>query len=391
MVKLSTSMIHEGVDESDRTYGSVVVPIYPTSTYIFPDAKEGARRFAGTSKGMIYSRFTNPTVSALEKRLAVMEGAESAVATSSGMSAVVTTMLHLLKQGDTIVAHKAVYGGVFEFFSRILPRFGITVRFTDFADIKGIAKLIDKTTKIIYFESPTNPLLEIFDIKAITNLARKNKLLTVFDNTFTPSPFQAPIKLGVDVVIHSLTKYISGHSDVIGGVIIGKKKLLEEIAFKSFAFLGSTLSPFAAYLALRGLTTLDIRYRKQSESAAMIARFLQKHPKVARVYYPGLPMHPRYKIARRQMKEFGGVLAFELKGGYKAGEKLVNSVQVIRLAVSLGSVVSLIEHPASMTHSELTPEERTRAEISEGLIRFSVGLEDTGDLIDDLAQALRKL
>lgn len=391
MTQPETDMLFEGTKLADPVFGSVVPPIYLTSTYVFPSAKEGADRFAGKKKGMIYSRFTNPTVSALEARLAKLENGEMAVVTSSGMAAIVTTLLHFLKSGDSVIAHAACYGGTVEFLSRIVPRFGITTHFVDFSDIKNIEKVIDKTTKIIYFESPTNPLLEVFDIRKIAVFAKKHKLLTVFDNTFAPPPAQYPLSLGVDIVVHSLTKYIGGHSDLIGGAIVGSKKLVEQIFLKTFIFMGPTISPFSAYLAMRGLTTLNIRYKYQSESALKVAQFLEKHPQVSRVHYPGLSSHPQYALAQRQMKYCGGVLSFEVKGGRKQGEKLVNSVRVIKLAVSLGSVESLIEHPASMTHSELTADELKTAGISEGLIRLSVGLENTADIIADLKQALIKL
>jgi methionine-gamma-lyase len=381
-------MLFEGTRLADPVFGSINPPIYLTSTYIFPNAKEGADRFSGKKKGMIYSRFTNPTVSALEARLAKLEKGEMAVATSSGMSAIVTTLLHFLKTGDSIIAHSACYGGTVEFLSRIAPRFGITTHFVDFSDIKNVEKVLDKTTKMIYFESPTNPLLEVFDIRKIAKFARKNKLLTVFDNTFAPPPAQYPLSLGVDIVIHSLTKYIGGHSDLIGGAVIGSKKLVEQFFLKTYAFMGPTISPFSAYLAMRGLTTLNMRYKYQSESALTIARFLEKHPRVVRVHYPGLSSHPHHGIAKRQMKYHGGVMSFEVKGGRKQGEKMVNAVKVIKLAVSLGAVESLIEHPASMTHSELTPVELKHAGISEGLIRLSVGLENTDDVIYDLKRAL---
>lgn len=389
-MRLSTKNIHVGTRESDPTFGSVVPPIYPSSTFTFPSVEEGARRFAGKSKGMIYSRLANPTVQALEKRLVALEEAEMAIATASGMAAITLTLLHFLKKGDSVISHRVVYGGTFEFLSSILPRYGIKVRFVDFNDISALKKSLDKTTKIIYFESPTNPLLEVIDIKKVTFLAKKHKVLTVFDNTFAPPPLQYPLKLGIDIVIHSLTKYLSGHSDLIGGAVIGSKKHLGDIFNKSFIFFGPTLSPFAAYLVLRGMETLEVRVEKQCQSAFTIAKLLENHPKVKSVYYPKLSSHPQYKIAKKQMSDVGSILSFEVKGGYKAGKKLANSVKIIELAVSLGAVESLIEHPASMTHSEMTSKERKKSGIKEGLIRLSVGLEDIEDLIGDLKQALGK-
>lgn len=390
-MRLDTKNIHVGIKTSDPSYGSVAPPIYPTSTYIFPSAAVGAKRFAGKERGMIYSRFTNPTVEALQERLAALEDAQAALATTSGMSAIITTLMHLLRSGDHVIAHTAVYGGTYEFLQNIAPRFNIKVDFVNFEDLSNIKKKINKKTKIIYFESPTNPLLEVLDIEKICELAKSKKILTVFDNTFAPPPMQYPLKLGIDIVVHSLTKYIGGHSDLIGGAIIGSKKMIDDIFFKTYIFMGPTISPFTSFLAMRGMNTLGIRLKKHSENAQQVAEFLEAHPKVSKVYYPGLISHPYHELAKKQMTQFGGVLAFEVKGGYKAGEKLVNSVKLIDLAVSLGAVESLIEHPASMTHSELSPADRKKANIKESLIRLSVGLENIEDIVADLKQALGKI
>ncbi len=390
-MKFSTKLIKTAVEESDKNFGSVVPPVYLASTFRFPSAEEGAARFSFRSDGPIYSRVANPTVQALEKKLAAMEESEAALATASGMSAILTTLLHFLRSGDQIIAHKAIYGGTFELLSNILPRFGIHTSFLDLTQPQNLEKSITSNTKLIYFESPTNPLLEIIDIKKICAIAKKNKIKTVFDNTFANPPLQYPLKLGVDVVVYSLTKYINGHSDVIGGAIISDKKTIHDIFQKTLIFAGPTLSPFSAYLVLRGMSTLSERMQKHSATTLKVAKFLQKHPLVKKVYYPGLPEHPGHQIAKAQMSSFGGVLSFEVKGGYEAGKKLVNSVKIITLAVSLGSVESLIEHPASMTHSELSAEEKEKAGIKDSLIRLSCGLEDPEDIIQDLSQALEKI
>lgn len=392
-MKLSTKNINLGIKEIDPTFGSVIPPIYNSSTFIFPSAKEGANRFAGKSQGMIYSRFTNPTVELLEKRLKAAEEGEMAIVTSSGMAAIITVLFHLLRSNDEMVAHQTLYGGTAEVLTNILPRYQIKTHFVDFQNIKLLEKTIkdNQKIKLIYFESPTNPLLEVIDIEKIVSLAKKYQLITVFDNTFAPPPLQYPIKLGIDIVIHSLTKYLNGHSDIIGGAIIGKNKYLKEIYYKTFIFFGPTLSPFAAYLTLRGLMTLEVRIKKQSQTALKIAQFLANHPKIIKVNYPGLKTHPQHHLAKKQMKDFGGVLSFEVKGGLKAGERLVNNTKIIHLAVSLGAVESLIEHPASMTHSEISQKEREKIGITDGLIRLSVGLEDEEDLINDLNQALSKI
>ncbi len=389
-MKLTTSNIHLGLKEVDPAFGSVVTPIYPTSTFIFPSAEEGAKRFAGQSKGMIYSRLANPTVALLEKRLASLEQGEQALVTASGMAAITLTLFHLLKKGDEIVAHSVLYGGTFALLSKILPRYGIGVKLVDFKKEEKLKKALSPKTKVLFFESPTNPLLEIIEIKKICQLAKQRRIITVFDNTFAPPPLQYPLKLGVDLVVHSLTKYINGHSDALGGAVIGPTKIIQPMHHQTHIFFGAVLSPFAAYLILRGLATLEARILTQSTSALKIAQFLAKHPKVKKVYYPGLPSFPQHQLAKKQMNQFGGVLSFEVKGGYQAGKKLVNSVKLIHLAVSLGAVESLIEHPSSMTHSEMTEEEKAQSQINNSLIRLSVGLEDTQDLMADLNQALQK-
>jgi len=390
-LKFSSQNIHIGLKKSDPTFGSVVTPIYPSSTFQFPSAREGALRFSGKKKGLIYSRFTNPTVYALEKKLAAMENAERALATASGMAAITLTLLHHLKSGDSIIAHNVIYGGAYEFIAHILPKFGVTVHMVDTGNKEEIEKKIDKTTKVIYFETPSNPLLQVVDIQQIADIGKKHGILTIVDSTFAPPPIQFPIDLGIDIVIHSLTKYIGGHSDVIGGAIIGSLKYIEPLYLHSYIFFGPTMSPFTAYLIIRGISTLEVRVRQQEKNALKVAQFLENHPKVERVFFPGLESHPQRALVKKQMDGTGSVLSFMIKGGYTAGETLVDNVELIGLAVSLGCVESLIEHPASMTHSELTSEERKESGIDDGLIRISVGLEDPEDIIDDLKQAFEKI
>ncbi|PIQ73577.1 methionine gamma-lyase [Candidatus Roizmanbacteria bacterium CG11_big_fil_rev_8_21_14_0_20_36_8] len=390
-LKFSTQNLHVGLRKSEPTFGSVVTPIYPSSTFQFPTAKEGALRFSGKKKGLIYSRFTNPTVYALEKKLAAIENGERALATSSGMAAITLTLLHHLKHGDSIIAHKVIYGGAFEFIAHILPKFGVTVHMVNANNRAEVESKIDKTTKVIYFETPTNPLLEIVDIQKLAEIGKKHGITTIVDNMFAPPPIQYPLDMGIDIVIHSLTKYIGGHSDVIGGAIIGSHKTIDPIFFQSYIFFGPTMSPYTAYFIIRGISTLEVRIRQQEKNALAVAHFLEAHPQVERVFFPGLDSHPQRTLVKRQMNGTGSVLSFLIKGGYKAGEKLVNNVELIALAVSLGCVESLIEHPASMTHSELTSQERTKAGIDDALIRISVGLEDPEDLIYDLKQAFEKV
>ncbi|MDP4011910.1 MAG: aminotransferase class I/II-fold pyridoxal phosphate-dependent enzyme [Candidatus Roizmanbacteria bacterium] len=390
-LKFASQNIHIGLRKSDPTFGSVVTPIYPSSTFQFPSAHEGALRFCGKKKGLIYSRFTNPTVYALEKKLAALENGERALATSSGMSAITLTLLHHLKHGDSIIAHKVIYGGTFEFIAHILPKFGVKVYMVDANNSEEILSKIDKTTKVIYFETPTNPLLEIVDIQQIADIGKKHDITTIVDNTFAPPPIQFPLDMGIDIVIHSLTKYIGGHSDVIGGAIVGNLDHINPIFGESYIFYGPTMSPFTAYLIIRGISTLEVRIRQQEKNALKVAEFLESHPQVERVYFPGLDSHPQRALVKKQMYGTGSVLSFLIKGGYEAGEKLVNHVELVTLAVSLGCVESLIEHPASMTHSELSPEERKKCGINDALIRLSVGLEDPEDIIDDLKQAFEKV
>lgn len=390
-MRLQTKLIHAGLHEADPHFGSVAPPIYPSSTFQFPDAEEGAKRFAGQSEGMIYSRFTNPTVDALQKRLAALEGGEMAMATSSGMSAILLTLLHFLKAGDNLIAHNVIYGGTYELMSRILPRYGITCTFIDATETATIEAAINEKTKLIFFETPTNPLLEVVDIPHITAVAKKRNLISVIDNTFAPPPLQKPLEMGVDVVIHSLTKYLGGHSDVTGGAIIGPKSLLKDMFMKSYIFFGPTMSPFTAYLVLRGMTTLDVRLKQHNSSAQAIAEFLEGHPAITRVHYPGLTSHPQHELAKKQMNGYGAVVSFELKDGYAAAKKLADSIEIFGLAVSLGGVESLIEHPASMTHSELTEDELRESGIEPSLVRISVGLEDVDDLKEALAKALSNL
>jgi methionine-gamma-lyase len=387
----STKNIHIG-NEPEFPVGAINPPIYASSTFIFPSVKAGAKRFSLKEEGTIYSRWGNPTVTSLEKRLAALEGTETALAFSSGMNAITSIFFHILESGDEIVAHKALYGGTFHFLNKILPKFNVKTNFVDFKDLEKIEKAITNKTKAIYFETPTNPLMEIIDIKAVSFIGKKNKKLVIIDNTFAPPFIQSPAKLGVDVIVHSLTKYINGHSDLIGGALMGSENFMHNLKWKTSFFLGGTMSPFTAFLILRGMATLKERLTTHSVSALEIAKFLEKHPKVETVYYPGLLSHPNHTTARKQMKGgYGGIMSFVLKGGFDAGRNLMEKLKLIRLAVSLGAVESLIEHPASMTHSEYSKKERERAGIFDGLVRLSVGLEEKEDIISDLTQALKKV
>lgn len=387
----STKNIHSGNDP-EFPVGAINTPIYASSTFVFPDVATGANRFAFKEDGTIYSRWGNPTVSALETKLAQMEKAGGAIALASGMNAITSLFYHYLSQGSEVIAHSALYGGTFQYLSNMITKFGVKVHFMNFQNLAEVEKIINKNTKILYFETPTNPLMQVVDIQAVARLGKKHKVLVAMDNTFAPPPIQRPISLGVDIVVHSLTKYINGHSDIIGGAIIGSHKNIDAIRKQTTFFLGGTMSPFTAFLVSRGMTTLTMRLQKHSTSAMKVAKFLENHKKVEMVYYPGLPTHKNHNVAKKQMRGgYGGVLSFILKGGFNKGRSLMEQVDLIKLAVSLGGVDSLIEHPASMTHSEYSQKDREKAGIYDGLVRLAVGLEDVEDIIDDLDQALKKI
>lgn len=385
--KFATKAVHAG-QEPDAAVGSVAVPIYETSSFVFDSAEQGAARFAGKEEGYIYTRLGNPTVRALERNVAELENGEDARACASGMAAITTTILSIVRKGDHIVSTDCLYGGTLKLFSDILTKFGIDFSLVDSADAASIKAAIRENTRLIYIETPANPTLKLTDIRATVKIAREHGLLTVVDNTFMSPYFQRPMELGADIVIHSLTKYLGGHSDIIGGIIVGAVSFLKSVDL-ILKNTGPTLGPFEAWLTLRGIKTLQVRMEKHNENAMRIAMFLEKHPKVERVYYPGLESHPQHELAKMQMSGFGGILCFEVRGGLDAGIKLMNSVELCTLAVSLGAVETLIEHPASMTHAIVPGEERLKAGITDSLVRLSVGIEDAEDIIQDLEQAMR--
>jgi len=387
--KFATKAVHAGQD-SDTTADSVTIPIYETSSFAFESAEQGAARFAGKEEGYIYTRLGNPTIRALEKSVAELENGEDARACSSGMAAITTTLMSIVKKGDHVVATDCLYGGTLKLFLDILPKFGIDFTLVDSSDAANIKTAVRENTRLIYIETPSNPTLKLTDIRETVKIAAEFGLLTVVDNTFMSPCFQRPIEFGADIVIHSLTKYLNGHSDVIGGIVVGSRSFLKTFD-PIFKNTGPTLGPFEAWLTLRGIKTLPIRMEKHNENAMRIAVFLEEHPKTDRVYYPGLKSHSQHELAKRQMSAFGGVLCFELRGGLEAGIKLMNSMKLCTLAVSLGSVETLIAHPASMTHSLITREERLKAGITDNLVRLSVGIENAEDIIQDLEQALEKI
>ncbi|SCG84283.1 methionine gamma-lyase [Proteiniborus sp. DW1] len=384
-----TKAIHGG-HKTDAATGALVTPIYQTSTFVFDTAEQGGRRFALEEEGYIYTRLGNPTNSQVEEKVAILEGAEACVSTGSGMGAVSSTLWTTLKAGDHIVAAETLYGCTFAYINHGLTRFGVEVSFVDTSDPENVRKAMKENTRVVYLETPANPTLLITDIKAISDIAHeKEDCIVIVDNTFATPYIQRPIELGADVVLHSATKYLNGHGDVIAGFVAGKQEFINEVRlFGIKDMTGSCLSPFDAFLIMRGMKTLEIRMEKHCQNAMEIAKFLESHPAVKKVYYPGLESFEQYELAKKQMKLPGAIIAFELNGGIEEGKKVINNTHLCKTAVSLGDTETLIQHPASMTHSPYTPEERAAAGISEGLVRLSVGLETCSDIINDLKNAL---
>ena len=378
MPGFSTRAVHAG-QEPDRSTGAVVVPIYQTSTF--------AQEAVGKHRGYEYSRTGNPTRAALEQCIASLEGGAHGLAFASGMAAEAAIM-QLLKPNDHTVAVDDLYGGTYRLFRRVLEPMELTFSFVDGSDLQAVERALTDRTRMVWVESPTNPLLKLVDIEAVSKLAHANKALVVVDNTFMSPYFQRPLSLGADIVVHSATKYLGGHSDVIGRtLVVDREDLLEQLAFLQNA-LGGVPGPLDAWLVLRGLKTLAVRMREHDRNARLVAAFLSEHPKVARVFYPGLPSNPQRELARRQMSGFGGMISFEVKGGLEPARRVVERTQLFTLAESLGGVESLIELPAAMTHSSIPTETRRAHGVADGLVRLSVGIEDVADLISDLDRAL---
>ena len=388
---LGTTAIHAGTLKN--LYGTLAMPIYQTSTFIFDSAEQGGRRFALEEAGYIYTRLGNPTTTVLENKIAVLEEGEAGVAMSSGMGAISSTLWTVLKAGDHIVTDKTLYGCTFALMNHGLTRFGVEVTFVDTSNLDEVKNAMKKNTRVVYLETPANPNLKIVDLEALSKLAHTNpNTLVIVDNTFATPYMQKPLKLGADIVVHSVTKYINGHGDVIAGLVITNKELADQIRFVGLKDMtGAVLGPQDAYYIIRGMKTFEIRMERHCKNAKKVVEFLNKHPKIERVYYPGLETHPGHEIAKKQMKDFGAMISFELKGGFEAGKTLLNNLKLCSLAVSLGDTETLIQHPASMTHSPYTKEEREAAGITDGLVRLSVGLENVEDIIADLEQGLEKI
>ena len=383
---LATQAVRAGQSRSHEQEHSE--PIFLTSSFVFSSAAEAAARFAGDQPGNIYSRFTNPTVRTFEQRLARMEGAECGVATASGMAAILSTCLGLLKSGDHIVSSRSIFGTTTVLFNNFLARLGIETTFVDLTDLAAWDKAIQKNTRLLFLETPSNPLTEIVDIKALADTAHQHDCLLAVDNCFCTPALQRPISLGADIVIHSATKYIDGQGRCMGGAVLGTEKIVGTEVYSFLRSAGPTMSAFNAWVFLKGLETLNIRMQAHSQNALQLAQWLEQQPQVARVYYPGLPSHPQHELAKTQQSGFGGLLSFELKGGKDAGWALIDATQICSITANLGDAKTTITHPATTTHGRLTDEQRQASGIADGLIRVAVGLEDIEDIKRDLARGM---
>ncbi len=388
----STEAIH-GSTVKDQ-YGALVTPIYNTSTFVFDSTAQGAARFAQEEEGYIYSRLGTPTCTALEETLAKLEGGEAALVTATGMGAVTATIWTCISAGQEIIADKTLYGCTFEFFEHHLSRFGVKVHFIEMGDEEELKATLNENTRIVYLETPANPNLKIIDIEKTASIvhAYNPEIRVICDNTFSSPVLQRPLELGADIVLHSCTKYINGHGDLLAGVVVSDKQTIHDILMIGIKDMtGAVLAPNEAFLVARGLKTLEVRMQRHCESAMKIARYLETNDKVEKVFYPGLESHEGHEIAKKQMDGFGGMVSFIVKGGREKAAIVADNVKVATLAVSLGAAETLLEHPGSMTHSPLTEEELEAAGIAPGLIRYSVGLENVDDLIEDLKQAFEKI
>jgi methionine-gamma-lyase len=384
---IHTLAIHAG-ESPDPATGALVPPLHLASTFHLGTAEDGAAIFAGEKPAYVYSRWANPTVSTLEKRVAALEHAEAALATGSGMAAIANAALAIVSAGDHIVSARAIYPSTYHFFTTQLAALGIEATFVDATEPRNVAGALRPNTKLVYLETPGNPTLALCDLAEIGAIAKDAGVTTICDNTFATPVNQLPLELGIDIVVHSATKYFCGHGDAVGGLIAGTRAFVERCSTEPMRYFGGIMSPFPAYLILRGTQTLPLRVERHNANARTIAEYLEAHPKVGWVSYPGLESHPQHALARKQMRGFGGMVCFDLKGGVDAGARLMNAVRVCSLAVSLGDTRTLITHPASTTHSVVSREARLSQGVTDGLVRLSVGLEDPEDLIADLEAGL---
>jgi methionine-gamma-lyase len=388
-LKFATKCVHAG-ERPDPVFGAHTTPIFQTSTFIFEDAGQGAARFAGEETGYVYARIppNTPTHAVLAEKVAVLEGGEAGQTFASGMAAITAVVLSTLKQGDHLLSTDVVYGCTYSLFSEILPGLGIEVSFVDTSDIEKVKAAFKPQTRMVFLETPANPTITVCDIRRIAELAKAQGAICIVDNTFATPYFQKPLELGADVSLSSCTKYIGGHADLLGGVVVGRRGFMQSLE-KVVGYTGGIMGPHEAWLCIRGLKTLHIRLEKHAENAMKVANYLESHPAVEGVRYPGLSSHPQHEVAKKQMSGYGGMLSFEIRGGVEAGRRLMNNVRLCSLAVSLGATDTLIQHPASMTHAGIPRHIRDKVGIKDGLVRLSVGIEDPEDIIADLEQALK--
>ncbi|MBC8278845.1 MAG: aminotransferase class I/II-fold pyridoxal phosphate-dependent enzyme [FCB group bacterium] len=385
------SLAVHGSGGTDPATGAVSPPLCLSSTFAFKNSQHGADLFSGAAEGYIYSRISNPTLDALHQEMAFLEAGEMGLSFGSGMSAIFNICISLCSSGDNFVTSNTIYGGTLALNKKVLPRLGIEARMVDGTDMNRIEEAIDKKTKYIFIESPANPTVSIIDIEACVDIAKRHGIKLVVDNTFATPYLQRPLKMGADIVMHSSTKYIGGHGDCVSGVAVGDKEFMTYLKKNSLVDTGGILSPFNAWLLLRGLKTLPVRMDRHCDNAMRVAQFLSFHPKVAWVSYPGLKTHPQHELAARQMSKFGGIIAFEIKGGIDESMRMIDGLKLCTQAVSLGDCDTLITHPASTVSSSYTEEERQEAGIAPGMLRISVGIEDVSDIMEDLNDAFRKI
>lgn len=390
-VKFATKCVH-AAEKPDPVFGSHTTPIYQTSTFIFENTRQGAARFSGEESGYIYARIppNTPTHAVLAEKYSVLEGGEAGQTFASGMAAITAVALTALKQGDHLISTDVVYGCTYSLFSEILPGLGINVSFVNTSEIENVKRAFRPETKMVFLETPANPTMTICDISEIAGLARAREAICVVDNTFATPYFQRPLELGADVSLSSCTKYIGGHADLLGGIVTGNRNFIKRMS-PVIGYTGGIMGTHEAWLCIRGLKTLHVRMERHAENAMRVAEFLESRPEIDWVRYPGIPDHPQYELARKQMSGYSGILSFELRSGIEAGRKLMDSVRLCSLAVSLGATDTLIQHPASMTHACVPLEVKKRVGITDGLVRLSVGIEDSEDIIADLEQALENI
>ncbi|MCY6370781.1 trans-sulfuration enzyme family protein [Clostridium ganghwense] len=387
---MNTKAVHVGCEPCTAT-GALVSPIYQTSTYAYESTEEAGKIFTGEKFGYLYGRDHSPTEIELEEKIAALEGGEACKVFASGMAAIANAHMALLKAGDHVICGDVVYGGTYGLFDKMLRPFGIDVTYVDTSKIEEIGKALKSNTKVVHVETPANPTLRITDIRKVSQFCKAHNLTLVVDNTFMTPYLQKPLKLGADIVVHSATKYLNGHGDCIAGAVVGSKGFITKGLHEGVTKIGALVSPFTCFLVKRGIQTLPLRMEQHIKNAMKVAEYLESHPKVEKVFYPGLKSFPQHELAKKQMKGFGALISFEVKRGLDKARELCDNLEMIELAVSLGDVGTLIEHPASMTHKSLPLEERRASGITDGLIRLSVGIENTEDIIADLEQAFAKM